>query len=470
MSENLLYESKNCWQVYSSSEDLEMMQKLAEEYLDFLSNCKTERETVHWVRQKALQEGFTSEPKSGAVLRLAKDKSIFLARQGKRPMQEGLRIIGAHADSPRLDFKQRPLFETCDLALAKTHYYGGIRKPQWLSRPLALHGVVVRTDGSKIEVCIGEEEQDPVFVITDLLPHLAAKQNEKKLAEAFEGEKLSLLMGSQPGTMEQEAEGQESQKQGKEQVKKQILALLQQKYGLVEEDLYSAELQAVPAGSARFSGLDSSFLGGYGQDDRICVFAAFKALFQEKQPEFTQVVVFWDKEEIGSEGATSARSRFFEHCLQELVETWQPEGSLRQILAESKALSADVHGALDPDHQDLHDAQNASKLGFGPVLCKFTGHRGKIGANDASAEYVAWLRDLLNQAKIPWQMAELGKVDAGGGGTVAKHMAIYGLDIIDFGPSILGMHSPFEISSKVDLYAVYLAFREFLQGAGRKSE
>ncbi|MFO8031002.1 MAG: aminopeptidase [Desulfohalobiaceae bacterium] len=470
MSEDLLFEPKNCWRKYSGMEDQERMQQLAEEYLDFLSSCKTERETVHWVQEKALQAGFGSELDSGAGFRLVKDKGIFLARQGKRPMREGLRIIGAHADTPRLDFKQRPLFETCDLALAKTHYYGGIRKHQWLSRPLALHGVVVRTDGTRIKVCIGEQEQDPVFVIADLLPHLAAKQNEKKLAEAFEGEKLSLLLGSQPGVMEQESEGEENKGQGKEQVKKRILGLLQEKYGLVEEDLFSAELQAVPAGPARFSGLDASLLGGYGQDDRICVFTALQALLQEKQPEYTQVVVFWDKEEIGSEGATSARSLFFEHCLQDLAEALEPESNLRQILAAGKALSADVHGGLDPDYQDLHDAQNASKLGFGPVLCKFTGHRGKLGANDASAEYVAWLRGLLNQAGIPWQMAELGKVDAGGGGTVAKFLAVYGLDIIDFGPSILGMHSPFEISSKVDLYATYLAFREFLQGAGRGPE
>ncbi|MFP4671146.1 MAG: aminopeptidase [Desulfohalobiaceae bacterium] len=465
MSQDLLFEPKSCWQVYSESWQQEQMQELAEEYLEFLSQCKTERETVHWVREKALESGFAWELDSGAAVRLAKDKGIFLARQGRRPMQDGLRIIAAHADTPRLDFKQRPLFETCDLALAKTHYYGGIRKHQWLSRPLALHGVVVMADGSKVQVCVGEEDQDPVFVIADLLPHLAAKQNEKKLADAFEAEKLSLLLGSQPEGQQEE----EQKEKGKELVKKRILGLLQHKYGLMEEDLISAELQAVPAGRARFSGLDFSLLGGYGQDDRICVFAALKALLQEQHPEYTQVVVFWDKEEIGSEGANSARSLFLEHCLQDLAESWEPESSLRRIMASSRALSADVHGGLDPDHQDLHDTQNASKLGFGPVLCKFTGHRGKIGANDASAEYVAWLRDLLNQAGIPWQMAELGKVDIGGGGTVAKHLAIYGLDIIDFGPSILGMHSPFEISSKVDLYATHLAFREFLKGAGRES-
>ncbi len=462
MSQNLLFEPKNCWQVYAGDRHQPEMDQLADNYLDFLSTCKTERETVLWAKNMALQAGFSPDLDSKACLQLTKDKTIFLARQGNKPMTEGIRIIGAHADTPRLDFKQRPLLETCDLALAKTHYYGGIRKHQWLSRPLALHGVVVRQDGAKIQICIGEQAQDPVFVITDLLPHLAAKQNEKKLSEAFEGEKLSILLGSEATVQDREQEDQT-----KDRVKKNILELLQKKYGLVEEDLFSAELQAVPAGPARYAGLDSSLLGGYGQDDRICVFAALQALLQENDPDYTQVVVFWDKEEIGSEGATSARALFFEHCLQQLVNLWAPGSSLMQVLASGKAISADVHGALDPDYQDLHDVQNASKLGFGPVFCKFTGHRGKIGANDASAEYVGWLRDLLNQAGIPWQMAELGKVDAGGGGTVAKFLAVYGLDIIDFGPSILGMHSPFEISSKVDLYATYLAFREFLKGAGR---
>jgi aspartyl aminopeptidase len=393
-------------------------------------------------------------------MREVKGKSLLLARRGRRPLSEGFRLIGAHADSPRLDFKQHPLYEACDLALAKTHYYGGIRKYQWLSRPLALHGVVITTDGKRIDLSLGEDPKDPVFVIADLLPHLASKQNERKLSEAFEGEKLNVILGNRPADKEDtEQEGEKKNKQ----FKKKILQILNQHYGLVEEDLFSAEIQVVPAGTARWVGLDKSLIGGYGQDDRICVFAAFQALMAEADPEYCQVVIFWDKEEIGSEGATSAKSLFMEYTLQDLIQSWDPETSLAQVFMNSKAVSADVHGAIDPDYQDLHDQLNASKLGYGPVFCKYTGHRGKVGANDASAEYVAWLRNLLNTAGIPWQMAEIGKVDAGGGGTVAKHLAVYGLDIIDFGPGVLGMHSPFELSSAVDLYATILAYREFLK-------
>ncbi len=466
MENDLEHQFKSCWEILSSQEQQQEMEQLAESYLPFLSSCKTERQTVHFVRNKAEQSGFAEDLAAGTLLRSIKGKSVILARRGKRPLSEGVRIIGAHADTPRLDFKQHPLYESCDLALAKTHYYGGIRKHQWFSRPLALHGVIVRTDGKKIEVSIGEDPKDPVFVIADLLPHLASKQNEQKLSQAFEGEKMNLLVGhrpKEPAADDSEESGQEAANNGKKKVKKRILELLWNKYNIVEEDLFSAEIQAVPAGSARWVGLDGGLIGGYGQDDRICVYAALQALLQEPYPEHSQVVIFWDKEEIGSEGATSARALFFEYTLQELIDAWEPETRLSRVLEQSKALSADVHGGLDPDYQDLHDSLNASKLGFGPVFCKYTGHRGKIGANDASAEYVAWLRRLLNSASIPWQMAEIGKVDAGGGGTVAKHLAVYGLDIIDVGPSLLAMHSPFEISSKADLYATYLAYREFLR-------
>ena len=296
---------------------------------------------------------------------------------------------------------------------------------------------------------------EPVFVIADLLPHLASKQNEKKVADAFEAEKLNILLGHAPKATEEED-------QDKQKIKAQVLELLYSKYGIVERDLFSAELQAVPAEKPRPVGLDGSLLGGYGQDDRICVYAAMQAMLQETNPEYTQVVIFWDKEEIGSEGATSAKSLFFEYSLQELINAWEPQTSLAAVLSESKAISGDVHGAIDPDYQDLHEKMNSSRLGFGPVFCKFTGHRGKVGANDARAEYVGWILRLLNEAGIPWQMAEIGKVDAGGGGTVAKHLAIYGMDIIDFGPGVLSMHSPFEISSKADLYATILAYGRFL--------
>ncbi len=463
MNNTFEHERKCAWELYNTDQDKEAVEDLAQEYIVFLTQCKTEREVVKWVQDKAEKFGFKENLSSHLVYKTAQDKTILLARKGKRSMSEGIRILGAHADAPRLDLKQHPLYEACDLALAKTHYYGGIRKHQWLSRPLALHGVVVKTNGERVEVCIGEDQKDPVFVIADLLPHLAQKQNEQKLSEAFEAEKLNVLLGNIPMT-ENNNDKQEPSKEETRKLKKQILKLLFDNYKVVEEDLFSAELQVVPAGPARSVGLDQSMVGGYGQDDRICVFSVFKALLEEEEPEYTQVVIFWDKEEIGSEGATSARSMFLEYTIKDLLQSWEPETYISTVFQQAKAVSADVHGAIDPDYQDLHDQLNASRLGFGPVFCKFTGHRGKIGANDASAEYVGWFRNLLNKENIPWQMAEIGKVDAGGGGTVAKLLAVYGMDIIDFGPSVLGMHSPFEISSKVDLYATKLAYRAFLRG------
>ena len=471
MNDTLKHTPANCWQVYASQEEREAISDFATRYIDFITQCKTERETVRWIRDRAREAGFSDDPQAPAFYRMLKDKSIILVRRGRRPLAEGLRILGAHVDTPRLDLKQNPLYETCDLALAKTHYYGGLRKHQWFSRPLSLHGVVVTQDGDKVNVRVGEDAEDPVFLIPDLLPHLAAKQNEKKLSEAFEGEKMNVILGNdkapQDWADEESDNGNDDQANGKnadkEPIKKGVLQLLYARYGLTEEDLFSAELQLTPADPARSVGLDKSLVGGYGQDDRVCVFCGLQAMLQETDPEHTQMALFWDKEEIGSEGATSARSMFFEYTLQELLETLEPGSRLSRVLASSRALSADVHGGLDPDHQDLHDPMNSSKLGYGPVFCKFTGHRGKLGANDATAEYVAWLRSLLNSKGIPWQIAELGKVDAGGGGTVAKHLAVYGMDIIDCGPSVLGMHSPFELTSKADVFATYQAFRAFLQ-------
>jgi aspartyl aminopeptidase len=461
MEISLEHSPKNVWHVYSSEDQLQSIENFSQEYIAFLSKCKTERETVQWVVQRLQHVSENESTLSSLFVKNHRDKTVFIARQGRRSLDQGLRLIGAHADSPRLDMKQHPLYESCDLALAKTHYYGGIRKYQWLSRPLALHGVVVRTDGTRIEVNLGEEQGDPVFVIADLLPHLASQQNEQKVSQAFEAEKLNIILGNRPGANTDDTQDKDQSKN--QQCKKAILQILRSQYELIEEDLYSAELEVVPAGPARSVGLDGSLIGGYGQDDRSCVFCALEAFLQEDSPEYTQVVIFWDKEEIGSEGATGAKSLFLEYTLQELITAWQPEASLAHVFEATKALSADVHGSLDPDYQDLHDLLNSSKLGYGPVFCKFTGHRGKVGANDARAEYVAWLRNLLNQANIPWQMAELGKVDTGGGGTVAKFLAMYGMDIIDFGPGVLGMHSPFEITSKADIYATYLAFREFLR-------
>lgn len=453
-TDKLTSETRSCWDVYA--EDRKEMDALAERYIDFLSTCKTERETVDYMVEKALEAGFSlDDDSSDKVVKIMRGKSMFLARRGKKPLSEGVRLLGAHCDAPRLDFKQHPVYEECNIGLAKTHYYGGIRKYQWFARPLALHGVIVKQDGEVVKINIGEDASDPVFTVLDLLPHLAYEQVEKKLAKAFDAEKMNIVLGHAPA----EKDGDDD----KELIKKQILVLLNKKYGIVEEDFYSAEIQVVPAGPARTVGLDGSLIGSYGQDDRICVFTGYEALMGEEQPEHTQIVLFWDKEEIGSDGSTGAKSMFFEYCMQDLLDAWEPKTPLRKVLLNTKAVSADVHGGLDPDYQEVHEKRNAALVGHGPVFCKFTGHRGKYSANDAHAEFVGWIRKVMNDSNIPWQMAELGKVDLGGGGTVAKYLAVYGMDIIDFGPAILAMHSPFEIASKADVYATMRAYQAFLR-------
>jgi aspartyl aminopeptidase len=471
---SLEHEPKNCWETYSSPEHRAAMDAFAGRYLEFLTACKTERETMVYVRSRLLEAGFAESLDGSfpgnACFRVLKGKTVFIARRGVKPLSEGFRLLGAHADSPRLDLKQRPIYEDCQVSQAKTHYYGGVRKHQWLARPLALHGVVAKTDGTVIEVRIGEDPADPVFSVPDLLPHLASKQMEQKLADAFEAEKLNIILGhapQDPACADPETCGPEQSGNGGKgkpsKVKHRVLALLNDRYGITETDLYSAELMAVPAGPARYVGLDSSLIGGYGQDDGLCVFAGLEAMLAAQTPEHAQIVLFWDKEEIGSEGATGARSKFFEFSLEDLVAAWEPGARLSRVLHASKAVSADVNAALDPDYQDVHEKMNASLLGFGPTFNKFTGHRGKVGASDAHFEYVAWMRGVMDKAGVPWQMAELGKVDLGGGGTVAKFLAEYCLDIIDFGPPVLSMHSPFELSSKADLYATLLAYTAFLQ-------
>ena len=475
----LAYTSRNCWEVYDSPEDTQAMDALAARYVEFLSACKTERETIAYVCERLAKAGFSSDFSGDRVMRPLQGKTMFIARKGKAPLAEGLRLIGAHADTPRLDLKQHPLQEQAGIGQAKTHYYGGIRKYQWFARPLALHGVVVKQDGTTVRVVLGEDMDDPVFTISDLLPHLAQGQAEQTVAKAFDPEKLNIILGHKPlpgkkekGKVEENAaksaageDKAEEKSAAKEPIKAHILTLLQQKYGIIEEDLYSAELQAVPAGPARFVGLDASLIGGYGQDDRICVFSALEALLAdgESLPEHTQCIMFWDKEEIGSEGSTGAKSRFFEYCVQDLIAAWEPQSRFSSVMMATKAISADVHAAIDPDWQDLHEKLNSATIGHGPCFCKFTGHRGKYEANDAHPEYIGWLRSVLNSRNIPWQMAELGKVDGGGGGTVAMYLAAYGMNIIDCGPAILSMHSPFEISGKADIYATMLAYNAFLR-------
>ncbi len=452
----LEHKPKSAWEVYSSKKHMAAMDALADKYIGFLSRCKTERLVMDHVREQVEAEGFSEDFSRDAVFRLQRGKAGFIARKGKRPLSEGFRLIGAHADCPRLDLKQNPLYEDTEICLAKTHYYGGIRKYQWLTSQLALHGVVVKKDGAVVPVVVGEASDDPVLTITDLLPHLAYKEVEKKVGVAFEAEKLNIVLGQSPLSGKSDDD-----KKGK--VKKHILKLLNDRYGITESDFFSAELQIVPAGPARYVGLDSSLIGGYGHDDRSSVFCALEAILAESRPEYTQIALFWDKEEIGSDGATGAKSLFFEYTLEDLIDSWEPGTKLSRVMLNGTALSADVAGAVDPDFKDVSEERNSAYLGYGPCFNKFTGHRGKVGANDAHPEFIGWLRRILDDAGIPWQMSELGKVDAGGGGTVAKFLAVYGMDIIDVGAPVLSMHSPFELTTKADMYATTLAFREFFK-------
>ncbi len=416
-------------------------------YIEFLSRVKTEREAVAYVRGCA-------KGVSGLHLIENRGKVVAVCRKGSLPLKEGVSIVVAHMDSPRLDLKANPLYEDTDFAMLKTHYYGGIKKYQWLARPLAIHGVIAREDGSLVEVVIGEDQSDPCFTIEDLLPHLAANaQYSKKLSDAFQGEKLNVIIGSRPDLKVKD-----------NKVKEYILALLHKKYGIIEQDFVSADIEIVPSGPAREVGIDRSMVGGYGQDDRACAWAAFAAVRDAKKVAHTSIALLVDKEEIGSEGNTGAKSLFIEEVLWELSERVKENIVPSRVLYRSNAISGDVNGGLDPDYPEVHEKTNAAKVGYGVCITKFTGARGKSGSSEAHAEYMALIRSLLNRKGIPWQTGELGKVDEGGGGTVAKYLAEYGMDIVDMGPPLLSMHSPFELSSKVDTYSTYLAYRTFMEG------
>lgn len=457
MDKKLDYSPKNAWDIYSSAEERAEIKCFAEKYLLFLTECKTERKTVEYVQKRLMEAGFSEDFNGDKVFSAFRNKAIFAARKGKNSLANGIRLISAHGDSPRLDLKQKPLIEQAGIAQAKTHYYGGIRKYQWLARPLALHGIMILANGEKLPINIGDNDGDPVFCVADLLPHLAQKQASQKLSEAFEGEKLNLVIGHLPVcSLAEDAP--------KEKIKANVLELLHNKYGICEEDFISAELEAVPQGKAGFVGIDQALLGGYGQDDRICVFCSLEAFLDAKTDEQNLALMIWDKEEIGSDGATGASSRILEYCIQKLAHIWQPNALLPDILLNTMAISADVTAALDPDYQDVHEKQNAALIGHGPCFSKFTGSRGKYDANDADAEYFGYLRGLFNKWQIPWQAAELGKVDLGGGGTIAKFLAAYGMNIIDLGPALLSMHSPFELSSCVDLYSCKNAYKVFYEG------
>jgi len=451
LKEKLFYEPKLVWDSLTDKEKEDVF-KLAEEYKSFLDKAKTEREAVLFIKEQA-------EASNIPFVKVFRNKVIALARPGKEDISAGIRLIVSHIDAPRLDLKQRPIYEKWDMSFLKTHYYGGIKKYQWLARPLAIHGRIIKADGSVLDISIGEKEDDPVFTVLDLLPHLAKKeQYEKKLAEAIQAEKMNVLIGALPI----------GDKETKDRFKLAILKKLNEEYGIVEEDFISAELEVVPAGRARDVGFDRSMIGAYGQDDRICAFSCLKAILDCKENQKLAIALFVDKEEIGSDGATGAKAKLLEMFISDIIKEAGGKASVSEIysvLSKSKALSADVNGALDPDYEEVHEKQNAARLGYGVCVTKFTGHRGKYEANDADAEYVGWIRRLFNENGVVWQTGELGKVDEGGGGTVAKYIAVYGIETVDCGPAILCMHSPFEISHKGDLYMTYKAYKVFFESS-----
>lgn len=439
-----------------SKEDIKEIYSFAEGYKAFLDEAKTEREAVRCITRVLEAAGFGTNPSGERVFAVNRGKEAMAFVRGSGDISEGLNIVVAHIDAPRLDLKQNPLYEDVDLALLRTHYYGGIKKYQWVAVPLAIHGVVVRSDGETVDICIGEKEDDPVFLIDDLLPHLSRKtQDEKKLGDAIDGEKLVVLFGSLPLT------GAE-----KEPVKQYVLKILGDAYGMTEDDLISAEIEIVPAFKARDVGIDRSMVGGYGQDDRVSAYTLLKGLCQVRDPRRHCLAIFADKEEIGSEGSTGIKSAFLPIFLDDILAGMgmkADEVLMRRILFRSKALSADVNAAVDPTFQEVHEKQNACYLGRGPCITKFTGHMGKVGASDANAEYVAEVTGLFDRSGIMWQTGELGKIDEGGGGTVAKHLAVHGMDIIDCGAPVLVMHSPYELSNKLDIFETYRAFQVFFE-------
>ena len=451
----------NAWTKY---EDRTPVLDFSERYRRFISSCKTERECVKQVIDDARAAGYRDlddviaqgdSLKAGdKVYSAIMGKSIALFHLGERPMEEGMNIVGAHIDSPRLDLKQNPLYEDGELAMLETHYYGGVKKYQWVALPLALHGVVAKTDGTLVEIALGEDPGDPVVGISDLLPHLGRVQMAKNADKVIEGEDLNILVGSIP------LAGQE-----KEPVKKMILRLLEEKYGIQEEDFQSAELEAVPAGEARDYGLDRSMLIGYGHDDRICAYPSYQALLDLDAPRRTCVCLLVDKEEIGSVGAMGMQSRFFENAVAEVINCVgdYSELKVRRALQHSCMLSSDVSAAFDPNYPEVMEKNNSAYFGKGLTFNKYTGARGKSGSNDANAEYIARIRRVFDEAKVSYQTAELGKVDQGGGGTIAYILAEYGMEVIDSGVAVQNMHAPFEVASKVDIYEAYRGYRAFLR-------
>lgn len=468
-------EQKNVWETYSEKQ-LKELEKLNKEYREFLSDCKTERECVDYIVNAAEAAGYKelqeiikeggSLKKGDKVYSVWMNKSVALFHIGEEKMEKGMNILGAHIDSPRLDIKQNPLYEDGGFAYLDTHYYGGVKKYQWVTIPLAIHGVVVKKDGTTIELNIGENEDDPVFFISDLLIHLAQEQLEKKAAKVIEGEALDIIIGNRPLTFKKDEKKEEGA--GKDAVKKGILSILKDTYDMDEEDFISAELEVVPAGKAREAGFDRSMILSYGQDDRVCAFTSLKAMLEMKSVKRTACCLLVDKEEIGSVGATGMQSHFFENMVAEVMNLLgeYSELNVRRCLSASCMLSSDVSSAYDPSYASSFDKKNVAYLGGGMVFNKFTGSRGKSGSNDANAEYLAYLRNIFAEEKVHFQTAELGRVDLGGGGTIAYILALYGMNVIDSGVAVLNMHAPYEATSKADVYETRRGYEAFLKGAG----
>ncbi len=456
MKKDLCYKAKHACELVSD-DVINEADAFAVGYKTFLNNAKTEREAVIETVAMAQNNGFKlfeagKKYEAGEkVYFVNRNKAIILAVMGKKPLTEGVKISAAHIDSPRLDLKPNPLYESDELALFKTHYYGGIKKYQWVAIPLALHGVIIKADGEKVTVKIGEEEGEPKFVISDILPHLGAEQGKRTLSEGIQGEELNVIVGSRPFKSDE----------GSELVKLNILKLLNEKYGIKEADFLSAELEVVPAFKADDIGFDRGLIGSYGHDDRVCAYPAAMAAFAIENPEYTAITVLTDKEETGSDGNTGLQSSYMQNFIAALAKPFGIE--LYEVLSKSECLSADVNSAFDPTFNTVFEKNNTSFLNKGVVITKYTGARGKGGTSDASAEYMGKIRRMLDEDNIVWQIGELGKVDAGGGGTVAKYIANLDVDVVDLGVPVLSMHAPYEVISKLDLYMAYRAFKKFFE-------
>ena len=468
---------KCAWESYSNKH-LKELDALCDDYRDFLDHGKTERECVDTMVNTVENYGYRNLEdlkKSGAAVKAGDriysvwmNKAVIMFQIGEEPIKNGMNILGAHIDSPRMDIKQNPLYEDGGLAYLDTHYYGGVKKYQWVTLPLALHGVVVKKDGTTVLVNIGEEEDDPVFFVSDLLIHLAQDQLEKKAAKVIEGEALDIIVGSKPlifGKEEKDKEKDKEKNAAKEAVKAGVLEILKKQYGIEEEDFISAELEVVPAGKAREAGFDRSMILAYGQDDRVCAYTSFRAMLDLGPTKRSVCCILVDKEEIGSVGATGMQSHFFENAVAEVLELCGDynELTLRRCLANSCMLSSDVSSAYDPTSSNCFDKKNVAYMGQGLVLMKFTGSRGKSGSNDANAEYLAKLRKVFDEKKVHFQTAELGKVDVGGGGTIAFILALYGMNVVDSGVAVMNMHAPWEATSKADIYEAYKGYKAFAE-------